>query len=789
MPPLPFNYVVRLLRASASGDVGPTPALNIDLTSTLDSRITFTRAGSRNYINAGVLTALASSNVPAFESWDGVSRGMAIEPAFTNLLTFSTNPSDTSWLVSGGAITTGDVPSGSVLTQLYRFDSTATNDNHRVRRDVGISATAGDVQTVTAYVKAASGSTAYSFYIHFANKFNNAGTNYAFRIDGKEGFFASTDANLGNVTYGYRKLDGGIYQVWITGTWAATGNKEIWAGLSSDTATDTRAFTALATDSFQIGALQLATASGPTGLVITGAATASQAGESAVFNDASWLTTAQGTFVVEHDCWNGPVIGSGANTVLGATVRGKTAIAWSGSTSDTVNNGGASTTGVQPTFSGSDIRLLATTGATNTGHIKSIKFYNTRLTVEEMQVLTAPNVVVTAQPGILRTVSVNNRLPSGLNTTSGSALTFTSRFKMTIGGSDCSELRLDFPNINWAGKTTVGNAVNIESVALERETGVVEFAPVYVGGSRSFSLANDAATTVVSDSILPAAFTGLTKFDAGMTFWVRVKGSVTTAGHNVPGSRFGAETGAFAKLYNPATVTYSDVDATGAITLVSGSNVGSLTIGYCPILVGKFVSGDPKTIFVIGDSIIEGTNGLDATGTFIRLGAQALGVPQLEMSRGGESQLTAAANSATWTPYLKYARVLIDEMGTNNANALLDFFVYWNAAKVTYTYDKIIRVGLFPRASSSDSWTTEANQTVARIYPAEFPDLHSIDLLKYGNIDYNLDPQSVRGTNKAKWLTNGTAFYTTVDGTHQSASGNALLATEFQAFLDTVTVT
>ena len=775
-----------LMGKGGGGGGGPTPTLNLDLTSSLDSKITFTRAGTRNYINNGVLTALATGT-PAFESWDGMSRGMAIEPAFTNLLTYSNDFANAAWVYTGSTTAVAGDSGSGVMSQLSMVAATATSNYHQIKR-ISASLTAGSRHTWQGYIKASAGSTNYSAYLRMSNQYNNAGLFCAFRLDGNEGFFPVQDLTMvTDGVFGYRKLTGGVYHVWLTGTWVSTGVKELIAGVTANANTVTRNYAGAVTDKVQVYGFSLVNTSAPTGYVETVASTASQAAESAVFNDTAWLTTAQGTFIVEHDCWSGPIVGSGANTVLAATTPGKTAIAWSGVTSDTVVNGGSAASGSQPAFSGSDVRLLATTGATNAGHIKAIKFYPTRLSVAELQALTAPTVVSTAQPGVLRTVSVDNRLPAENNVTTGTALTFKSRYRLKLGAHACSELRLDFPNIQWAGKAAVGNALNVTSVALERVTDVAESVPVKVLGSRSFTIADGANTTVVSDALVPSDFTGLTEFPANTEFWVRLEGSVSTAGHIVVGCRQ-VETDAFAKLYNPATVTYSPVDGVGPMALLTGTNVSDLTQGYCPILVGKFSSGDPKTIFVAGDSIIEGTGSLGRTGTFIKLAAVDLGVPQLEMSRGGESQVTAAPGSATWTPYMKYARVLVDEFGTNNVNAVMDFFTYWNPAKKTYGMDKIVRVGLFPRTNSSDSYATEANQTVSRAYPLAFPDLANIEWLKYGAINYNVDPQSVRGVDKAKWISNGTAFYGTPDGTHQSNASNDLLKAEFQPILAAITV-
>jgi lysophospholipase L1-like esterase len=194
-------------------------------------------------------------------------------------------------------------------------------------------------------------------------------------------------------------------------------------------------------------------------------------------------------------------------------------------------------------------------------------------------------------------------------------------------------------------------------------------------------------------------------------------------------------------------------------------------------------------MFVVGDSIVEGTGAIPASGAWTHIAATALGVPQLEMSKGGTSQNTLQTTYTGWTPYLAYARILVDEMGTNNGNAVLDFFSYWAEAREVYNYDKVIKVGLFPNVVGYDDFQTEAAQVIVREYPSAFPDLHLIELLKYGNIDYGLNPVSVRGVTQGKWIVNGTPFYSSSDGVHQSVGGNALLAAEFQTFLAAVTVT
>lgn len=787
MPPLPFNYLIRILRAGSSGaGGGPVPAIDIDLTSSLDSRITFTRAGSRNYINAGVLTALASSNVPAFESWDGISRGMAIEPAFTNLALYSNDFTNAAWGKRGWASsTTGDTgPDGS--TAMALFTETATSNLFSIEQIINYSA---QRQTASFFVKPKSGGTRWAINLRISAQYNNTGGDLYAMFDGTKGHLTFNDAAMfSNTTGGIDKLANGIYRIWLTGDWTTlSGSKQYVVRSVDNLDPATKSISGAVTEGWHVWGGQVTNTNGPVGYVATGAATASQAAESAIFNDTAWLTTAQGTFIIEHDCYSGTLIGSGTNVVLGATTPGRTAIAWDGSTSDTVSNGGATTVGGLPTFSGSDVRLLSTSAAGTPGHIKSIKFYNTRLSVVQLQALTAPTLTSTATPGVLRAVSVNNRLPGNVKTTAGSELSFVSRFELSLGGSACSELRLDFPNFQWPGDTAVANSIVIDECALERETGVVEYVPVTFSASRSVTVSAGAAATVVSDAILPSSFTGLSTFPAGTKFWVRVKGHVAAAGNLLAAARNTSETGAFGKVYNPGTVTYSPVDSTGAVGVVSGSDVGSETQAYCPILIGRFVSGDPVTLMVFGDSIIEGTGSIGGVGSFVRQAANNLTYPLLEFSKGGRSQIQLS-DYAYWRPYLAYVRVLIDELGTNSVNAFLHHFKYWHAARTTYSIDKVVRVGLFPHTTSSDSFATEANQTIARGYPINYPDNWGASVYRSGYSDYYLNPQSVRGTNPAKWLVNGAAFYATSDGVHQTLAGNALLTTEFQTTLASITV-
>jgi hypothetical protein len=86
---------------------GPVAALDLNFLTgtTLDSRITFTRASNATFINSSGLVALAASDAPRFD-YDPITlaaRGLLIEEQRTNLLTYSEDFSN--WSVGGAGTT------------------------------------------------------------------------------------------------------------------------------------------------------------------------------------------------------------------------------------------------------------------------------------------------------------------------------------------------------------------------------------------------------------------------------------------------------------------------------------------------------------------------------------------------------------------------------------------------------------------------------------------------------------------------------------------------------------
>lgn len=392
--------------------------------------------------------------------------------------------------------------------------------------------------------------------------------------------------------------------------------------------------------------------------------------------------------------------------------------------------------------------------------------------------------------------AVTNAMPYGITTTSGTQLRRTSRSKIIIG-ADCTSLKFMVPNkyVAAAAITSNGNAVTINKMALEKVTGGAAYAACTFSGAASGT--NSAGNAwLTSDEVFPSAF-GLSKFSRGEEYWLRMDEQVTTAGHKFVCLR---ETGSvsssastpsnFSVLYDSATATISDVYGTGGIT---NTGTGRTTCEMaCVITLGKMDA--TESVFVgVGDSIIEHlsdsvshTMGLFGRALF-DAGLSANPRPGLNLGRGSSaSSLWQASGASFLTDMLAYANVMIDDYGTNGPGTAPTYpenNAIWSAARAL-NYKKVIRLALLPRASSTDAFVTEANQTV----DAGFAGGASLTLFQTyltNNavlFDSLLPLTSIRaGSNTNKWVVNGVANYGSADGLHPEDAACELVAVDLRA--------
>lgn len=400
-------------------------------------------------------------------------------------------------------------------------------------------------------------------------------------------------------------------------------------------------------------------------------------------------------------------------------------------------------------------------------------------------------------PPVWRAASaVTNAMPYTTTASTGTQLRRTSRSKIIIG-ADCTELKFMVPNkfVAAAAITSNTNAVTINKMALEKVTGGAAYVAATFSGSASAT--NSAGNAwLTSDAITASAF-GLSKFSRGEEYWLRMDEGVTTATHKFISLRetgsvssSAATTSNFSVLYDPGTATISDVYGTGGIT---NTGTGRTTCEMaCVVTLGKMSAS--QSVFVgVGDSIVEHlsdsvshTMGLFGRSLF-DAGLSANPRPGINLGRGSSaSSLWQASGAAFLTDMLQYGNVLVDDYGTNGPGTAPTYpenNAIWAAARAL-NYKRVIRLALLPRATSSDTFITEANQTV----DAGFGGGASLTLFQSylstnsALFDALLPLTSIRaGSNTNKWVVNGVANYATSDGIHPEDATCELVAVDLRA--------
>lgn len=293
-----------------------------------------------------------------------------------------------------------------------------------------------------------------------------------------------------------------------------------------------------------------------------------------------------------------------------------------------------------------------------------------------------PSAISGGQP--LRVVTAQNRVYNASESRGTTEAIF--RWAHFIGSGDVSELR---PMIvgGWvetqgSGYLAMATAFIITDASMEMDSGAGSgiSVPITFGGQRSIVI-NPGDTEVFADTILPAAF-GLTAFPRGKKIWTKTKVNVAQTTHQIPLATrrlVSEQTNSQAFWYDPALSVFSSTDTPGPYTKLSGNNAEQRQTGFCPWLIGKFVTGDPKTLGGIGDSILQDTadsvtaNQNVGLGWFQRLMADADGV----------SNIWASFNCGVFNDFvaqqilnprllalMKYAKYGLEEGGTNDLGAI-----------------------------------------------------------------------------------------------------------------------
>jgi len=374
------------------------------------------------------------------------------------------------------------------------------------------------------------------------------------------------------------------------------------------------------------------------------------------------------------------------------------------------------------------------------------------------------------------------------------------RWPLIVGSGNVSELILSANGwLIGSGYSVTSNSYTIVSMAIEKD-GTTIHVPVTWAGSRSVTI-NPGDNDIQSDPISASAF-GQSSLIRGERYWVRTVLSVAAAGNAIPlsGARaVSAVPGTQAAWFDPSVTTIvNGVDSTGSFT-TSGTAVENRGGGFYPMVLGRFVSGDPVCMVAVGDSITAGfgdsKSPLNGFGMYQRALVDVDGtgnpVAGINLARGGAA--SSAYLNTTITSWAKYANNAYVNLGTNDlgvagtgsVSALeTNLQTIWNNIKAQGV-QKIISGTLQPRTTSTDTWITVAGQTPTSAGWDTGGKSTQINTWLNAQVGSNLFAVMPFTNNRVsgdtiRWAVNGTAHYTTSDGTHPSPQGHIFGANEIR---------
>lgn len=381
------------------------------------------------------------------------------------------------------------------------------------------------------------------------------------------------------------------------------------------------------------------------------------------------------------------------------------------------------------------------------------------------------------------------------------------REPIRIGSGDVAELVFSW--VNWAINVTQNTDITVDRMSIETwdESAV---APITFGGNRSVLLAAG-ANDIQSDTLQPSAL-GLTKFENGSKYWLRIK-LLIPSGATFPSTRFTDKNATYiipgvtraVDVSASRVIPDSVIDSTGPIVPASGSQV-ALGSTFLPIVLGRYIGGDRPTLLINGSSVEYGEKDTTrAIGTLnyphitdVHAGGYAnraclsLGMSSLMLAKASSrmSWFTAqAARNYLWQKYCAYGLI---GFGANDisfgatASATLSGISNIVSLMRSNGAQKVLCNEIGNRTTSTDSWATEAGQTyVSKWEPGGVADTvrAGTAALVGSSIDDYIEHPNIRGADTHKWVVNGTDDYATPDGIHPAPAGAALMSSNLVAAL------
>ena len=146
------------------------PSMALDFTTaSLDSRVTFTRSGNTaTVVNSSGLIATINANLPRFD-FDPVTlacKGLLIEEARTNLLTYSNDFSNAIWNKNSSSITSNVITSPDGTVNASKLVEAAATAEHTVNRSTPVAIVAGSSNTLSVFAKKGERTTIELYYVN-----------------------------------------------------------------------------------------------------------------------------------------------------------------------------------------------------------------------------------------------------------------------------------------------------------------------------------------------------------------------------------------------------------------------------------------------------------------------------------------------------------------------------------------------------------------------------------------------------------------------------------------------
>ena len=285
----------------------PKPTIDLQFAgaTSLDNRITFTRASTATFFNsAGVLTS-AAINEARFDYNPSTlaPQGLLIEEQRTNLATYSQEPSNAAWNKTRASITADTVvaPDGTLTGDKLVEDTTA-NNTHRIAI-AAVSVVSGSSYTWSIYLKA--GERTFAILALHSTSGGNAFTIWpSFYVnlltgeitDASATVTASSAVNVGN----------GWFRVSVSATATSTTTQN--PAILLATASGTNSYTGDGTSGLYLWGAQLEAAAFPTSYIPTTTTALTRSADVASMTGtdfSSWFNAVEGTIVFQSQTAQG----------------------------------------------------------------------------------------------------------------------------------------------------------------------------------------------------------------------------------------------------------------------------------------------------------------------------------------------------------------------------------------------------------------------------------------------------------------------------------------------------